>query len=181
MGGWTGHDPIALLAVAPSDGTIYATTQVNSLYRSIDDGSSWTRLDRAPGDVAALLVDPRNSQTLYAAVAKFGIGGALNVFTSTNGGQSWRPISGNLPNVPAYSLAMDPRTVVGSPATLYLGTDQGVYAAPVGSNTWTRVVVGLPNVQVTDLQIDTTQNILAAGTYGRGMWEIGLTTPGVTF
>lgn len=37
------------------------------------------------------------------------------------------------------------------------------------------------NVQVDDLAIDPNQNILAAGSYGRGMWEIGLTTPGVTF
>jgi hypothetical protein len=85
-----------------------------------------------------------------------------------------------LPNLPAYTLAIDPN----NPATLYLGNDNGVWITNNGtalSPTWFRFGTGLPNVQVHDLELNSTLQILAAGTHGRGMWEISINPGSISF
>jgi xyloglucan-specific exo-beta-1,4-glucanase len=57
---------------------------------------------------------------------------------------------------------------------LYVGTDKGLFFSTNGGTTWQVMASGLPNVQVRELAIDLDHNLLAAGTYGRGLWEIGL-------
>ncbi|PYM24036.1 MAG: hypothetical protein DMD78_10370, partial [Candidatus Rokuibacteriota bacterium] len=76
----------------------------------------WTPL--GPGNIGgrtrALLIDPVDPQTMYAA----GVDGG--VWKTTNGGASWRAVSDALPNIAVVSLAMDPtnRTVI------YAGTGE---------------------------------------------------------
>lgn len=116
-------------------------------------------------------MDPANNQIAYAVRDRFDGG---HVFRTTNGGQSWTDISGNLPNLPTNTIALDSRA---TPATLYVGTDDGVYASTDLGATWSRFRSGLPNAQVIELKLNTTLNILAAATHGRGVWEILLTAP----
>jgi len=80
---------------------------------------------------------------------------------------SWTDVSGNLPDLPAYTLAIDPRT-----STWYVGTDDGVYISADQGTSWSRFGAGLPHSQVRDLELQTGLGILAAGTHGRGLWEI---------
>jgi photosystem II stability/assembly factor-like uncharacterized protein len=184
--GWTTNQPIDSLKVAPGDGkTIYATAG-GKVFETSDGGINWN--DRsilsASDHVKDLLVDPLNKDTVYAVRDRFddlanGFGG--HVFRTTTGGNFWSDISGNLPDLPVYALALDPRSTIDTPPTLYLGTDRGVFFSTdfaSGNPTWQVFKTGLPNVQVRELAIDLDHNVLAAGTYGRGMWEIGLKTPG---
>ncbi len=62
-------------------------------------------------------------------------------------------------------------------APLYVGTDIGVYASNNGGATWARFQTGMPNVRVVGLELSPALNILAAGTHGRGMWEISVPFP----
>jgi hypothetical protein len=55
-----------------------------------------------------------------------------------------------------------------------VGNDDGVYKTSDRGKTWFRFGAGMPDVQVIDLQLDTTAGLLAAGTFGRGAWEIQL-------
>ena len=64
--------------------------------------------------------------------------------------------------------------------TLYIGNDTGVYQTTDGGTTWTRFGTGLPNAQVLDLDLNNNLRILAAGTHGRGMWEISIPAVNVT-
>ena len=57
---------------------------------------------------------------------------------------------------------------------MYVGTDTGVYSSSDGGVTWTPYKTGMPNAQVTQLELDPTTDILAAGTDGRGVYEIGI-------
>jgi hypothetical protein len=79
-----------------------------------------------------------------------------------------------LPNLPTNTIALDTRA---TPAALYVGTDDGVYASTDQGATWGRFRAGLPNAQVIELKLNTSLNILAAATHGRGVWEILLSTP----
>jgi photosystem II stability/assembly factor-like uncharacterized protein len=71
-----------------------------------DGGVTWQDLALPPDGtfVASVLVDPRHPSTLYAASD----GGEVS--RSVDGGASWQPASGGLPNGSASSVALDPST-----------------------------------------------------------------------
>ncbi len=168
-------------------GTFYVTDGTNILATE-DNGRTWSdassnSLLSGLGGITQLVVDPRNSYTVYAVRDQFDGG---QVWQSTNAGQTWTNISGNLPNMPAWSLAIDPST-----GNLYVGTDEGVYESINGGSSWARFGIGLPNVQVKDLvltqttvqvlnQVETTTT-LTAGTYGRGVYQFTLNAMPLSF
>jgi photosystem II stability/assembly factor-like uncharacterized protein len=173
--GWTVSSNIDSVATTPADlNTIYATT-AGHIFVTFDDGLSWQQRD-IPGAVDQfedLKIDPADPLTAYAVRERFGGG---HLFMTTDGGMNWTDVSGNLPDLPAYTLAIDSRT-----NTWYVGMDDGVYVSADQGNSWDRFGVGLPHVQVRDLELNTDLGILAAGTHGRGMWEILVPPPDGSF
>jgi photosystem II stability/assembly factor-like uncharacterized protein len=170
-GGWTVSSNIDSLATAAADrNTIYASAG-GHIFVTSDDGLSWQQRD-VPGvtdHFQDLQVDPTDPLTAYAVRDRFGGG---HVFMTTDGGLDWTDISGALPNLPAYTLAIDPRT-----NALYVGTDDGVYLSSDQGGTWCRFGAGLPHAQVRQLELSPGLQVLAAGTHGRGLWEILVPPP----
>jgi photosystem II stability/assembly factor-like uncharacterized protein len=169
--GWTVTSNINALATAASDSsTIYASAG-SHLFVSFDDGITWRQSDipGVTGPLRDIEVDPSDNLTAYAVSEHFGDG---HVFQTTDGGLTWSDISGNLPDLPTYSLAIDPRT-----STLYVGNDDGVYLSADQGGSWARFGVGLPHAEVRDIELNTDLQILAAGTHGRGLWEILVPPP----
>jgi hypothetical protein len=182
--GWNSNAPITALAIsqAPDPNTgfqdIYAATADGHIFVSSNNGSTWVQRDVTigtnyiGGPETQILVDPNNPDLVYTVRAAFNSGtDAGHVFMSTNAGQTWTDISGNLPNLPTWSIAVDSRPTT---ARMYVGTDNGVYSSSDGGVTWTPYKTGMPNAQVTQLLLDPTTDILAAGTDGRGVYEIGI-------
>ncbi len=169
--GWNTDEVIESVAVAATDtNTIYASP-AGDIFATFDHGHSWQERDLggAPaGWIQSLVVDPNDNLTVYAARAIVGGG---HIFYTTDGGRDWTDISGNLPDLPASSIALDSRT---RPATLYVGNYNGVYVSQDLGAHWSRVGSGLPNAIVSGIKLNTNLNILAAATYGRGVWEIPL-------
>lgn len=165
-----GGDAISAEAIAPTaPNTIYITTE-NHVFVTTNDGATWTDVS-IPGVSTGLedvQVDPFNSQIAYVSRDQYG-GGKL--FRTNDGGATWTDITGNLPDEPAHTLAIDPRT---SPETLYLGNNIGVYVSYNQGVSWVRFGSAMPNVQVKQLQLQLNGgvNVLAAGTYGRGLFEV---------
>ena len=124
-------------------------------------------------------VDPNNANIIYVTAANFGNitgGGQVwkGVFNGTNQ-VTWTNISGNLPNVPVWSIQ---EQIAGSGATfLYVGTDIGVFVSPNGGTSWSSLGSGLPNVQVRTMELVPGQNLLVVGTFGRGAYEINVQPP----
>jgi len=88
---------------------------------------------------------------------------------------TWRDISGNLPNVPANSVAFNPNV----PEQVFAGTDWGVYFtndAYAENPVWYRFDNGLPRVMVWDMAVDRGFTTLAVFTRGRGAWAWPLPT-----
>jgi len=139
-------------------------------------------------DVSSLTIDPHDAtgQTIYAAIA--GISSRSmdirSLYRSTDGGGHWTPIASNLIYAPANALVVDPVDA----NTVYVGTDAGVFAtrqvATCGNlkvSCWAAYGSGLPEAPVTTLastQPSSSLNVLVAGTYGRGVWQIPLLTAG---
>jgi hypothetical protein len=137
--------------------------------------------------ISKIIVDPQNSNNVYVLA-----GG--NVFLTQNANATilgsfptWTDITGDLPaSFIGSSMVLDPKNfsdptddvvyVAGNTGQVYSLTNP----AATGTPSWNRVGnpydkttgKGMPDVDITDLQLNTTTGILAAGTYGRGMWEI---------
>ena len=110
-------------------------------------------------------VDPNNSAHVFYTVGGYG---ANKVYESTNSGQTWTPLTLNLPAVPINCILM------GESANddLYVGTDIGVFVKLGAWSYWAPFMNGLPNTRVTDL--DMGNGLLTCATYGRGRWFTNL-------
>jgi photosystem II stability/assembly factor-like uncharacterized protein len=80
--------------------------------------------------VSGVLLAAPNGSTLYSVARQL-------LFKSTDGSDSWTPLSGV---TGVYSFLSDPR----NPATLYAGTSHGVLKSTDGGSTWMGVNNGLP-------------------------------------
>ncbi|MFO0936548.1 MAG: autotransporter-associated beta strand repeat-containing protein [Gemmataceae bacterium] len=152
------------------------TVYVGDIYGNIavtkNNGTTWfVRPLPAAGKISNIAVDPASRDTIYVTQDTApGVLGA-RIWRSTDAGQTWTDISGNLPLVPTNKIVIDPRTDVG-----YLANDGGVWSLPNISTTvtfdWLLFGQGMANVKVTDLVLNQTLNTLTAGTYGRGMYQL---------
>ncbi len=185
------------IAVAPSNNNVVYVSAGGRIFvtQNAQAGGanvSWTEIDFPgfPGASAAssflafadsIAINPTQPGIAFAVVNSF-TGGKKHVFKTTtfgsaaNGAPGWTDISGNLPDTPVNAIALSP-----DGSTIFVGTDIGVYASTDGGTTWNRFGLGLPNAQVRDLEVQQIGNetILAAGTFGRGMFEILLSVNGV--
>ena len=84
-------------------------------------------------------------------------------------------MSGTLPNLPVNTIVYQNNSTTDR---LYIGTDVGVYVIDNTVADWQYFGNGLPNVMVHELEINYTSNKLVAATYGRGIWQVPLISPG---
>ena len=121
-------------------------------------------------NVSKILTDPNDptGATAFATVANFSSGSGGHVYMTTSEGGTWTDISGNLPNMPVWSIQVD----TDSNKTAYISTDAGVYSSPSPYTTWTQFGTGLPNAQGYDLELNSNLHLLAVATHGRGAWEM---------
>lgn len=177
-GGWTTSAVIDCLSAAKTDvNTVYASAN-GQIFVTTNHGASWT--DRSISGVSGwedILVDPTNSQIAYIVRKAFG---GNKVYRTTNGGVSWASITSNLPDLPVNCIAMDANGAGTADDVLFIGNDNGVYFSTNLGASWALKGTGLPNVRVSDLDVAEGLDILAAGTYGRGMWEIRMTATDTT-
>lgn len=103
-----------------------------------------------------------------ATLAEIGEG---HVFKSTDAGETFVDISGNLPDVPATWVTLRGRQVI-------VGTDVGVFASSTNGGTEYAPLVGLPVVPISTMNLKPDNpNMLVAATYGRGIWLYRFSKP----
>ena len=121
------------------------------------------------GSIKAIILDPDEWKTVYAVES--GI-----VYKSTDTGVSWTDITGNLAGSRLYSATFIP----GSPDLLVVGGANGVFQLDLSSGgpfVWSAIGTGLPTVPVWDLDYDVADDVLVAGTLGRGAWKHSFSLP----
>ncbi len=154
------------------DGVIRVTTNAGALA-----GASFTNVTKLPLPnrfITDIALDPFNQ--LHAVVTYSGFNANTSstpghVFLTTDQGATWTDISGNLPDVPVTSVALDPRSV----KVIYVGTDIGVFQTMDGVATWVRLANGMPKVAVPMIRFHALQRNLVAATHGRGVFRMGVT------
>ena len=151
--------------------TIYTGSSNGAVYLSVDDGAPWWyRSAGLPGgQVSDIVVNPADGTNAY--IAFYNAQGRRVLYTG-NYGSAWGDVTGTLPTgVVATALAVDWRF---NPPGLFVCSGAGVYWSYDLGQHWTKNGSDLPNVNIGDLAIDTVNNTITAGTYGRGAWRAAL-------
>jgi uncharacterized protein (TIGR03437 family) len=160
------------IAVAPSDSnTVYSGScdgVVKVTHKALSgSASAWRDISAGlPGNaVTHISVDPGSPMKAYATMSGFQAG---HVFLTQDGGNNWTDISGNLPDLPANDLVIDPDLA----GTLYLATDMGVFWTNDTGKVWSPFGAGLPNAAVLSLAFQEASRTLRAATHGRSVWDL---------
>jgi photosystem II stability/assembly factor-like uncharacterized protein len=170
----TRADSVAIAAAEPQ--TIYAGTG-RGIFKSADGGATWQAANSGlfgketarerdhrllEGYVYALVVDPRNPETVYAATWERGL------LKSTNGGASWRPLGLRTSEDAVVLDPKDPETIYVGAMDAFAGGDlakSGVFKSIDGGSTWR--AAGLQGTRVDTLTMDPQHSeTLYAGTPG---------------
>jgi len=132
------------------------------------------------GTVRDVALDIDDSRSAFAIDSN-------QVFRTTNAGVSWTDITGNLVTQLGAGDFNTTEFVPGVAPTdndlLLVGTNAGVFVSfsSSGFTIWNKLGTGLPNAVVADLDYNSADDVLLAGTLGRGAWTItslrGLTRP----
>lgn len=165
---------LSTIEIAPSNSNVYYVgTTDGRLWRSQNAGSTWTEITGTLPIrwVTRITADPTNAATVYATLSGFSLDEyAAHVYRSVDSGNTWTPIDGNLPDIPANDILVDPNDT----NRLYLANDVGVYTSRDLGGTWYQLGLGLPPVPVADLTLHNASRTLVAATHGRSQWTLDL-------
>ena len=166
-----------LTAIAESPlrrGLLYVGTDDGNVQVSENEGRAWTNVaDRFPGLpptswVAGIEASQHDEATVYVAFDNHRSDDFGNhLYRSTDRGQSWSLITGDLPaNRVIRAVHEDPRNA----DLLYIGTEFGFFFSLDEGRRWTELGSNLPRLAVNDFVIHPRDNDLVLGTHGRGIW-----------
>ncbi len=155
------------LKIAQTNGNIQYAARGSQLYKNSFVGiiDNWTQLNGYAGSINSIAIHPSDPNKVAIATTS-----SQKVYVSTNGGSSWDSYKLNLPNFSAQALVWDDNGEDG----LYLGMNYGVYYIDNTFTEWQPFSNGLPNVIISELEINTADGKIYAGTYGRGLWRSNL-------
>ncbi len=167
------NSTLSATTISPLDGShAYAGTTGGRIHRTTTLGSGgWSDVTDAamPGsDVTWVEVDPHDAtgDTLYATFADYG---PDRLWKTTDGGTTWSSIHGDLPDVPLYSVRVDPT----DPDRLFLGSELGLFTTSDnvrGGYTWQHYDYGMAWTRVVQLYFSG-DDVLWLGTHGRGIFR----------
>jgi len=175
------------LAGTPVRDLAYVGDLGGNLFARFDSGALVaTQFGTATGTASGLIairdieLDPENARTAYV------LDGSSRIWRGTDvglGTESWTQVSGNLPSsgsdlrtIEVYNTTTAP----GDETLLAGGIVSGNFGAGVfftdnpyaSSVVWNEFGSNLPNVLVTDIQYNADDDLLIAGTNGRGVWTV---------
>ncbi len=154
---------VKALAVAATDPRILYAVTPTQLFRSANEGGSWTKV--VDGTVfsggTSVTLDPANPNHVW-------VGGREGLFESTDGGTTLQPRGQQeLPSASVNDIVLDPTLA----DRLFLGTDLGVYISENRGGTWQRLGSGMPILNIQTLRLAGRK--LYAGTF-QGVWMMDL-------
>lgn len=150
-------------------GLLYAGTDDGRIWRTKDNGKTWTEIRNGAVPqkfVSRIVASQYDIGTVYMTqTGRRDDDFQVYVWKSTNFGDTWQDISGNIPVGPVNVIREDPV----NKDILYTGTDAGVFVTKDGGKKW-EVLGTLPYSYVHDLAIHPRDNMIIIATHGRGMW-----------
>jgi photosystem II stability/assembly factor-like uncharacterized protein len=126
---------VDLLAVSPAPPFTVYTLGRGLLYRSEDNGHTWTGTP-LPDGISAIAIDPRTPATLWAAGSARS--NTAEVFVSLDGGNRWQRVDGALRAGDLRVVLVDPQ----QSSTVYAAGAGGLFKTSDGGATWSLILPG---------------------------------------
>jgi photosystem II stability/assembly factor-like uncharacterized protein len=160
------------IAVSPvNQQVIYAGTDDANVWVTQNGGGNWINISENLPDrwVTRVTADPFDEATAFVTLSGYRNDEYLpHIFRTTDFGQNWSDISGDLPESPINDIIADPLY----DSVLYAATDVGVFGSVNLGENWIPIGDGLPNVPMMDLTFQPGLRMLVVATYGRSMYKI---------
>jgi len=156
---------------ALKEGLIYTGSDDGLIYATKNKGEKWTDISETlPKNlwVSRIIASSHLKSRVYVTLNGYRFDDFTSyVYVSENYGQTWEPISNNLPKASINVLKED----LNDENILYIGTDNGLSVSFNKGTSWEVFSNGLPNVAVHDLVIQTQTNDLLVATHGRSLYK----------
>jgi hypothetical protein len=151
---------------------IYAASGSNVLKQTAS-GGGFTSTSPGGSTIRGVTDNPTNWATVFAIDDN-------QIFASTNAGGIWADVTANLTAISAADFRSIEYVHGLVDDALVVGTSSGVFYARTsqlgGAASWSKFGGNMPDVIVYDLEYDAADNVLVAGTMGRGAWLVNSAT-----
>ncbi len=140
----------------------------DGIYKSVDGGKSWKNMGLKNSEhISEILVDPRNSDVVYAASQGplWSKGGDRGLFKTVDGGKTWENVLNISEHTGVSDIAFDPQNPDVIYATSYQrrrhvwtlingGPESAIHKSTDGGKTWQKITKGLPGGDLGRIGID---------------------------
>ncbi len=166
------YQTISSLAESPLRfGLLYAGTDDGRIWRTKDNGKNWTEIKNnliPQKFVSRIVASEYELGTVFITqTGRRDDDFQVYIWKSTDFGDTWVDLSGNIPVGPVNVIREDPVYE----NILYAGTDGAVYVSKDSGKKW-EILGNLPFAYIHDLAIHPRDNIVIVATHGRGMWVL---------
>ena len=164
-----GSSAVREMAISKSDPSIMYATSGGNIFLSTDGGATFTNKTSGLPSRTITSVNIHPSDENIAVITFSGFS-TNKVYKTTNMGNTWVSIFGNLPDSPvndAFIYTYDPL----NPNTYFVATDVGVFLTQNDGANWVELPNNLPNTVILHLDYSPSNQMLRAGTHGRGVYE----------
>jgi photosystem II stability/assembly factor-like uncharacterized protein len=155
------------MAISGSNPSIMYAAAHDYIYRSKNGGLTFSDVTNSLPSriITSVSIHPDSSDVALITFSGYGSG---HIYKTTNSGNKWINISGDLPDVPVNDgMFYYPGY---STSVLLIASDVGVFISNDGRS-WTELANGLPNTVSIHLDYNLAHKKLRVGTHGRGVWE----------
>jgi len=155
-------------------GLLYTGSDDGEVYVSKNSGSDWNNINKGlPKDlwISRIVASKYKKERVYVSLnGRRSDHFNTYVFVSDNYGETWRDISGDIPDSPVNCIIEDSE----KENILYVGTDNGAYMTFDSGKTYHPFVKNLPEVPVHDMKIQEREADLLLATHGRSIYKIDI-------
>lgn len=161
---------ISAIGESPLDPeNVYAGTSDGNVWRGDMSHNNWQNITGSlPGRyVSAIVGSPSDPSQVFVSHTGYRDNDfSPLLYRSDNKGQSWTPINGNLPQLAINDIYVFPDH---RDSIIFVGTDAGVWGTLDGGKNWERLGTQMPFIPVYDLDYNSSQKRLFAGTHARSI------------
>jgi photosystem II stability/assembly factor-like uncharacterized protein len=164
------YSTLTTISESPHDfGVLWAGTDDGNIQLTRDGGNTWELVSEnlpARRWVSEVQASPHDTATAYASLNGYRYDEFKTyLYKTTDYGETWSSVKGNLPEDVANVIAQDPV----DPNLLYAGLDHGTYASFNDGGKWF-LINNIPNVAAYDMVVHPRDHELVVGTHGRSVY-----------